>query len=930
MSSEDNSKMVDTLQQTEPIRVRLFFQSFPDEMEKKSSSSTANDSNDSNSNGERKAGEEYPWMLQGTGLLTCAQSQRLGVPAFIVRGEVEKEENKKEKEKEHPVEMSNDNDSHAISSSSRCDQELLHTKVYAEPVYEMVDSGVIMWCDSYLGHSVALSFQSSVDCLVVWQLVQDFLASSRRLLAEGEGLPEDNDMESTSSLTSSLVSLPPVVEWTVTQIRDIILTCPYLQKDTLVHLLMEAQPLSESENNKPEEESTSALIPSSRGDSTVDCRPSSYLQKLLHLFAALDVKAAESEVALDLCFQLYLIFKNVIALNDQGIFAHLIEPDNMELLLGVLEYDPDYYFNKQFVPHRLYLKKCVIFREVVPIPTEKDLFQRIHLPYRLNYLRDVALARCLDEVSLMSFGAVVRTTSMAIVRDLLTTPAFIEPLYAKVGEWEQHLLSAREVAALLGLVLEGMQSVRTQSVEMKTDFFDGLFTAGLIGACCSSLEETQNWAPCALTGCGAGKTASCDNCRSFAGVIRSRSMELLFLSVLSHHDPFLGVLLREGSGEATTPPTTTTGPSEQTLLHRLLVLLGAGISNATWDIGVRRTGLECLRVLFGVDVSVEDMAQDMMQMAPSFHAARDAVLSHWYSHCVQLVIKPLMHIADAAWNLAEAGMREPVRGSVIQKEVLSTVSLCFDILTVCVERHGYRLKLSLLSHNTFARICRLMVHPDSNLALEAVHFFRAVLSMRDDFYSRYIVRHDLLGLLFTALRRNSPRQNLLGSAILGVFSQLSGLHNEMLLAHVMNAHADDLLLLEQPLDIAASFREAWELQKEMPAAVGNKLVRRQSEMMEEEAFFSSDNGSETSHPADQVGIRIPSVGAGVGEVEGSADSLAAVNTNGTTDGDSDSNHLPSSLDAIISAYGEDDDFSPPLPPLKKPRSDVESPEFMFL
>ena len=55
---------------------------------------------------------------------------------------------------------------------------------------------------------------------------------------------------------------------------------------------------------------------------------------------------------------------------------------------------------------------------------------------------------------------------------------------------------------------------------------------------------------------------------------------------------------------------------------------------------------------------------------------------------------------------------------------------------------------------------------DRCLKLAALRFLRAVLSVRDEFYNRHIVQHDLFKPVFDAFRDNPVGDNLVSSAII--------------------------------------------------------------------------------------------------------------------------------------------------------------------
>ena len=84
---------------------------------------------------------------------------------------------------------------------------------------------------------------------------------------------------------------------------------------------------------------------------------------------------------------LYEIFKNMFFLNKTALFEIMFSDDVLLDIVGILEYDPS---QTERAKHRDYLRTKSRFKEVIPI-TNKDLLQKIHQTYRVQYIQDVIL-----------------------------------------------------------------------------------------------------------------------------------------------------------------------------------------------------------------------------------------------------------------------------------------------------------------------------------------------------------------------------------------------------------------------------------------------------------------------------------------------------------------------------------------------------------
>ena len=107
-----------------------------------------------------------------------------------------------------------------------------------------------------------------------------------------------------------------------------------------------------------------------------------YIKKLLDLF-----HMCEDLENIDGLHNLYEIFKSIFLLNKTELFEILFADDTIFDVVGVLEYDPAL---RTPAHHREYLQKTVRFKEVIPI-ANRDLLNKIHQTYRVQYIQDVIL-----------------------------------------------------------------------------------------------------------------------------------------------------------------------------------------------------------------------------------------------------------------------------------------------------------------------------------------------------------------------------------------------------------------------------------------------------------------------------------------------------------------------------------------------------------
>lgn len=146
-----------------------------------------------------------------------------------------------------------------------------------------------------------------------------------------------------------------------------------------------------------------------------------YIGKLIPL-----VEMAEDLESLPDLHRLCSIMKITILLNDTAIIEHAVSDDCVLGVVGALEYDPDFPGHK--ANHRHWLDNQGRYKEVVPIEDEV-IRRKIHQTYRLQYLKDVVLARILDDPTFSVLNSLIFFNQVDIVQHLQGNASFLNELF---------------------------------------------------------------------------------------------------------------------------------------------------------------------------------------------------------------------------------------------------------------------------------------------------------------------------------------------------------------------------------------------------------------------------------------------------------------------------------------------------------------------
>lgn len=165
--------------------------------------------------------------------------------------------------------------------------------------------------------------------------------------------------------------------------------------------------------------SSSLSVPYRRERLTLQVMKEDYISKLSELFHVCEDLEDKQNLHL-----MFAIFKGLIMLNDTTMLESLMAEEAYMTVFGALEYDPEL---SQQLQHRHFLQRQVIFKEVVPFHNP-ELVMKIHVTFRLQYLKDVGLARSLDDPTFTTINSLIFLNQVDIVTAIQNDDDFLTRL----------------------------------------------------------------------------------------------------------------------------------------------------------------------------------------------------------------------------------------------------------------------------------------------------------------------------------------------------------------------------------------------------------------------------------------------------------------------------------------------------------------------
>ncbi|KAI5356779.1 putative PH-like domain superfamily protein [Septoria linicola] len=588
-----------------------------------------------------------------------------------------------------------------VTSEEEPERVLLETRIAKDDGYQKQQETLIVWTESS-GVDMALSFQEADGCAQIWQFVSDIQG---RLVPE-DGLSDDLlGPEHTVSLPEPTIGK---LEEVVDAIRQIANTpagrdalSKYIMSPDQMYILKLAPVLKELEENEEVQE--------------------------LH--------------------RLCTIMKHIILLNDTSIIEFIVTDQAIMGVVGALEYDPD--FPSHRANHRQFLSDKSKFKEVVKFD-HPDVTKKIHYTYRLLYLKDVVLARILDDPTFSVLNSLIFFHQVDIINHLQGNRNFLHDLFAIFTNEDE----APERKKQACLFIQNCCAVsKTIQAPARAQLYANFIHHGLFNTITYALRHHD-------------------------AAVRVAGTDVL-VSLIDHDAHVVRNHIIKALHEKTVPLTDV-------LIELLLVEV---------DLGVKSQMADAIKILLdptstqaGMDAMNRAGNAEMMKRGgPGDHPGHrfspqaNTFIQNFYEFGAKRLFKPLKDLEG----------RESMRNLTVQETSLYTHLV--EVLSFFVRQHAYQCKLFILSENLHSRIAQLLECPQKHMKLIALKWFRTCIGLQDEFHNRQLTNNKLFEPILNIVYETMPRDNLLNSCCLELFEYIKREGIKQIIYHLVETYRDRLM-----------------------------------------------------------------------------------------------------------------------------------------
>ncbi|KAI8982774.1 DUF625-domain-containing protein [Trametes punicea] len=734
---------------------------------------------------------------------------------------------------------------------------ILTTTIRANDVYQRQQETLIVWTEPD-GVDYALSFQDPEGCAEVWHFIEEVqrhmnasedmaLTSSPLIGPEG---PE------TSLTTANIVRSGRLPQPQMGIIGDI---------DTAIKALARTAVIKE--------------------------RVCEYIQNEEYIKALIDVfNQAEDLESLSDLHALFNCMQTILLLNEHSLYEHILDDDIFMGVVGVLEYDPE--FPNYKANYRDFLRETSRFHQPIAIRDE-TIQRKIHHTYRLQFLKDVVLARAIDDSTFNVLNSSIIFNQIDIINHVQNDPMFLREIAG--------MFMDDDLLALLGFPPKNPDAGKETDSQRDSDRMDvdqsdvkangvgqpnghgeSLSTPNkglsdeeltrrrevvfLIQQLCTMGKNVQLPARLQLfrvlvdrglvfaVQWGLSQPETTEEGRQMiaaSGEILMALLEYDLNGVRGHVLKQLGTMEREKA----------TGKSMRE--KETVLMLMCKVLVRSRDLAVQSLVGEGLRQLLEmatndpsdtpVSLCHQNLQLKLLQQRVKDDPGIEKFLDYFYKFCIDVLFRPLHDVTEYK-DLTEPTLE-------LSREKTNLLLYLCDLLSNFTLQHSFRSHFFILSSNIAPRVASLLRSKDKHLRLAAFRFFRTTLRLKNGNIFKHLIKHDVFQPILELTLRESRRDNLLSSTCLEFFDFMRRENIKDLIDHCMSKHGQLVrTLAESPL-VGSRFKDfiaRWEMNNEPPPVEkAEKLPPStpqrgwgQGRLLDtaEEDYFNADDDEEESIP----------------------------------------------------------------------------------
>ncbi|KAH9077244.1 component of IIS longevity pathway SMK-1-domain-containing protein [Lactarius deliciosus] len=680
---------------------------------------------------------------------------------------------------------------------------ILKTTIRSSDVYQRQQDTLIVWTEPD-GVDYALSFQDPEGCMELW----NFILEVQSLRANSG----DQQAESSSPLTGPEPSIT-----TANIVRTGHLPQPALG------IIMEIDRAIRTLCRTP----------------AIKDKICEFVQRADYIKAMIDVMhQAEDLENLENLHSLCALVQTILMMSDHNMYDHILDDERFFGVLGMLEYDPEFPIHK--ANYRDFLRHSTRYHQ--PVTIHDPLIQKkIHHTYRLLFLKDVVLARALDDSTFNVLSSCIIFNQIDIITHVQNDVQFLQdivdlflrpnpgPSISLNGTKNKTGANADTASNPMSngvdvdedrrrrevILLIQQLCIMGKNVQLPTRMalFKTLVDRGIV--------HSVQWALSQPEGTEVGQQMI-----AVAGEVLITLLDHDVNGVREHVvKQCEGFEARESRDES------------------LLTLL-CGLMVRSRDLAVQTLVGDSLRLMLEMP---PPEVNDVQTPAKPFSRTRDDArmekfLDYFYKLCIHSLLKPIFDVPNPKQHPPDSNL-------ILTREKTNLyLSLC-DLLSTFALQHTFRSHFYMLTSGISSHVATLLSSKDKHLRLAALRFFRMHLKNNNRNFLNHLVKLETFRPIIELAIKESYRDTLVNSSCQEFFEFMRRENMKDVIAHVMTNYEDQVKQLSESRFSGQCFRSfvrRYEMNIHPPPETEEKpLPSQPSEIrrvdLAEESYFNADD-----------------------------------------------------------------------------------------
>ncbi|KAJ3719446.1 component of IIS longevity pathway SMK-1-domain-containing protein [Lentinula raphanica] len=739
-------------------------------------------------------------------------------------------------------------------SEKNMEDIILSTTIRTSDVYQRQQETLIVWTEPD-GVDYALSFQDSDGCAEVWSFILDVQRHMSGASEEHGSITID---------PSSPLSEPSSAT-TATIIRTGHLPTPHMGVIGDIDKSLKA--LSRTPQVKE--------------------RICEYIQNEDYLKQLIGVlHQAEDSESISNLHSLCSLMQTILMLNDHGIYDQVLEDDYFFHICGMLEYDPDFPTHK--ANFRDLLSKGTRFHEPVLI-RDANVHRKIHHTYRLQFLKDVVLARVLDDHTFNVLNSSIIFNQMDIIQHVQQDNAFLRDIVRLYVD-EDILSGGGKKTQPAQQSPPNGDSESSESLDPASKLTNGnygfpkdnpsSFAPDDMSEAALELRRSVIYLIQQL--CVMGKNVQLPARLALFRTLVDRGVlfAIQWALGLPEKEPISKAMISAGGEVLAALLDHDLGGVRGHVLKQIMAIdkeRAAGKRGAdkaetivelccrnlsqSKDLAVQSQIGDALKVWLDVPLATDnypsggsEATQAMAsKMARKDEPSTERFMDYFYKNCIHTLFKPFHDLPD--WN----NVTEPVY-PLTREQTNRYVYLCDLLYNFCLQ-HQFRSNFYILSTNVVLKVASLLKAKEKHLRHAAFRVFRLMLKQSNPNTIVQLTKHDIFKPILDLTIQESRRDNLLSCSCQEFFEHMRRENMKELINFCMKNHEAEIKILAETQlggQRFQSFIRRWEMNNEpmpvetkpdKPADTRGWAGSRALEAEEEDYFNADDDDDDDFVPA---------------------------------------------------------------------------------